>query len=56
MLTTKTVIYVIAIFVAIWFTAVNVSKTIYRNKIPALNFILMAAAYTAVITHIAGVW
>lgn len=52
----KTVIFVIAIFVSIWFTIINVIRTIYKNRFLPMNGIIMAAAYTAVITHLIGIW
>lgn len=52
----KTALFVIAIFVAVWFTIINVVRTIYKNKLTAFNAIIMAAAYTAVITHVIGIW
>lgn len=51
-----TVLFVIAIFCAIWFTSLIIGGLIAKNSIPAWNFILMAAALTAVITHIIGIW
>ena len=52
----KSALFVIAIFVSIWFTILNVVRTIYGNKLTAANAIIMAAAYTAVITHVIGIW
>lgn len=51
-----TILFIIAIFVAIWFGSVNVSKVAVKDSVPAGNFIVMALAMTAVITHILGVW
>ena len=52
----KTFLFVFSIFISIWFTTVNVVKTIRGAAIPASNFAIMAAAITAVITHFVGIW
>ena len=51
-----TVLFIVAIFVAVWFGSVNISKLIMKDSIPYGNFIIMAMALTAVITHVMGVW
>lgn len=50
------IIFCIFIFISIFFTIVNVAKTIYKERIPALNFVFMATGLTGVITHIIGIW
>lgn len=50
------IIFCIFIFISVFFTIVNVAKTIYKERIPALNFIFMAIGLTGVITHIIGIW
>lgn len=50
------IIFCIFIFISVFFTIVNVGKTIYRERIPALNFVFMATGLTGVITHIIGIW
>lgn len=52
----RTILFVIAIFVSIWFGSVNLAKLIRGNTIYWWNFFIMSAAITAVITHIIGVW
>ena len=50
------IIFCIFIFISVFFTIVNVAKNIYRERIPALNILLMATGLTGVITHIIGIW
>lgn len=50
------IIFCIFIFISVFFTIVNVAKTIYKERIPALNFVFMATGLTGVITHIIGIW
>lgn len=50
------IILVIAIFFAIWFTIINTAKLILQNAIPSLNFLILAIAYTVIITHYIGIW
>ena len=50
------IIFCIFIFISVFFTIVNIAKTIYRERIPALNILLMATGLTGVITHIIGIW
>ena len=50
------IIFCIFIFISVFFTIVNVAKTIYKERIPALNFVFMATSLTGVITHIIGIW
>lgn len=49
-------LFVLAIFVTVWFGAINFAKLVNGNSIPAMNFVIMAAAITAVITRIMGLW
>lgn len=50
------IIFCIFIFISVFFTIVNVAKTIYKERIPALNFVFMTIGLTGVITHIIGIW
>ena len=50
------IIFTIAIFWTILFTWVNFSRTIYKCGVSALNNIYMAIGWTAIITHIIGIW
>lgn len=52
----KTFLFVIAIFFAIWWTSVNIAKLIRHEGIPFGNFILMSVSWTAIITHLIGIW
>ena len=49
-------LFVLAIFVTVWFGSINFTKLVGRESIPAMNFIIMAAAITAVITRLIGLW
>lgn len=51
-----TIIFVIAIFFSIWWSSINFVKFIRGESIPWLNFVIMTAAFTAVITHVIGIW
>lgn len=50
------IIFCIFIFISVFFTIVNVAKAIYKERIPALNFVFMATGLTGVLTHIIGIW
>lgn len=50
------ILFVVFIFVSVWWGAVNFVKMFYKEHIPFLNFIIMAAGFTGVITHLLGVW
>ena len=49
-------ILAIAIFVTVWFTAINGSKLHYKQDISAINFIIWALSVTVIITHFVGIW
>lgn len=51
-----TIFFVIAIFFSIWWGSVNFGRLIRKNEVPWLNLVIMAAAFTAVITHVIGIW
>lgn len=50
------ILFTISIFWTILFTWVNFSRTIYGYEVSGLNNICMAIGWTAVITHIIGIW
>lgn len=50
------IIFAISIFWAILFTWVNFSRVICKCIVPTLNNIYMAIGWTAIITHIIGIW
>jgi len=52
----NTFLFVVSIFFSILWGSINFTKCFMRNTIPPLNFIFMAAGFTAVITHIIGIW
>lgn len=52
----NTFLFVIAIFFSVWWGFINFAKLFRCEAIPALNIIVMSAGFTAVITHIIGIW
>ena len=50
------IIFCIFIFISVFYIIINVSKTIYKEHILALNILFMAIGLTEVITHITGIW
>ena len=52
----KTILFVIAVFFAIWFGLVTLIKAIRGQAISAVTFAGTAASLTLVITHIIGIW
>lgn len=50
------IIFAISIFWTILFTWVNFSRVICKYGVSALNNIYMAIGWTAIITHIIGIW
>ena len=49
-------LFVLAIFVTVWFGSINFAKLVKGEPIPAMNYVIMAAAITAVITRLIGLW
>ena len=49
-----TILFVIAVFFGIWFTAVNTILAVKGDSIPLWNFVIMSASITAIITHLIG--
>ena len=39
----------ISLVIAIWFTYVNIIRMVYKQKLPAINFIIQAVAITTFI-------
>lgn len=52
----KTILFVLALFLAIWFSTLVIIRGARGQKIHAMTFVIMSASVTAVITHIMGVW
>lgn len=52
----KDILFAFCIFMSIWFGTVNIVKAVRKQAISAVNFIVMSAAFTGVITHIIGIW
>ena len=52
----KTILFVLALFLAIWFSTLVIIRGVRGQKIHAMTFAIMSASVTAVITHIMGVW
>ena len=51
-----TMLFVLAIFVAIWFGFVLIARLIRGQAISAITFVVFAAAATALITKAIGMW
>lgn len=52
----KTFLFVLALFLAIWFSTLVIIRWVRGQKIHAMTLVIMSASVTAVITHIMGVW
>lgn len=50
-----TLLYILCWFVALWMTSLVIVKVIYDNKLD-FQLVIMAAAWTSVITHCLGLW
>lgn len=55
-MTASLFIFIIAMFLGIWFTTVNIMLFMARQNISIGNFIIMSASLTAIITHLMGIW
>ena len=53
---TKSILFMIALFFAIWFGIVTLMKAIRGQAISAFTLAATAASLTLVITHIKGIW
>ena len=52
----RTILFMIAVFFAIWSGIVTLMKAIRGQAIPAFTLAVTAASLTLVITHIKGIW
>lgn len=52
----KTILFMIALFFAIWYGAVTLIRAIRGQSISAFTLAVMAASLTLVLTHITGIW
>lgn len=50
------IILTISIFFTFWWTSVNIGRFAKNQRIPSWNFIFMSIGWTAIITHIIGIW
>lgn len=50
-----TLLYVLCWFAALWMTSLVIIKVIYKNKLD-IHLVVMAAAWTGILTHILGLW
>ena len=50
-----TLLYILCWFAALWMTSLVIVKVIYKNKLD-FHLVIMAAAWTSVITHCLGIW
>ena len=53
---TKSILFMIALFFAIWSGTVTMMKAIRGQAISAFTLAVMSASLTLVITHITGIW
>lgn len=53
---TKSILFMIALFFAIWFGTITLIKAIRGQDISAGTLAVMAASLTLVLTHITGIW
>ena len=52
----SSILFGFSIFVGVWFTIIFVGKMIRNDEIHNIIPVIMAAAWTAVITRVIGVW
>ena len=52
----KTILFMIALFFAIWYGAVTLIRAIRGQSISAFTLAVMAASLTLVLTHITDIW
>lgn len=50
-----TLLYVLCWFAALWMTSLVIIKVIYKNQLD-IHLVVMAAAWTGVLTHILDLW
>ena len=51
----STIIFCFCLFLAIWFTVMTVIRTCYRQDL-GFQLLILAAAWTGVITHLMYIW
>lgn len=52
---TSTIIFCLCLFVAIWFTVLVCVRVCYKQKLN-LHFVILAMAWTGVVTHLMHIW
>lgn len=52
----KSILFMIALFFAIWFCTLTLIRAIRGQAISAGTFVMMAASLTLVLSHITGIW
>ena len=50
------IILIVAFAIGIWATLLTIGKIIYRNTVKFPFFIIMALAWTTIITYYIGLW
>lgn len=50
------IILTVSIFFTFWWTSINIARFAKNQSIPSNNFIFMSIGWTAIITHIIGIW
>ena len=51
----STIIFCLCLFVAIWFTVITVIRACYKLDL-GYQLLILAAAWTGVITHLMRIW
>ena len=51
----STIIFCLCLFLAIWFTVLTIVKVYYKQKLD-IQLLILAAAWTGVITHLMHIW
>ena len=51
----STIIFCLCLFLAIWFTVLTGVRVYYKQTL-CIQFLILAAAWTGVITHLMHIW
>ena len=51
-----TILFILALAISIWITALMIFRAFYKESICAWHFILFALSWTALITHFIDIW
>lgn len=50
-----TIIFCLCLFLAIWFTVLTIIKVYYKQNLD-IQLLILAAAWTGVVTHLMHIW